>query len=260
MRPLLGLVLALAVVGCQTTPSSYFRSRAGDALDVIPVSFGYGHGLGMSFRATSAFHVGLSAWPVRARRLGYDDRVVRGVWREYAASFPWTFYLEENGELPPVPVEVRESRWEKGVPIVYRWQSMRAAPQAEGTFSRGSIPDVLHLGRHPSYVRESIGALLIPEVRRRVDFREFRLTDAVDPMSSSGTPDAAVAWQAERGGERIASDWDRFEADLFVGFVGLRFGLRPWQLVDFLAGWFQFDPAGDDLPAPVTFEADTPDE
>lgn len=39
------------------------------------------------------------------------------------------------------------------------------------------------------------------------------------------------------------------EAEIHLGYVGLRFGLSPVQLADWLAGWFQVDFADDDRNA-----------
>jgi hypothetical protein len=43
--------------------------------------------------------------------------------------------------------------------------------------------------------------------------------------------------------------WPDCEAQVFVIFIGLRVGLSPAQLVDFLAGIIGLDPLGDDLPS-----------
>ena len=51
--------------------------------------------------------------------------------------------------------------------------------------------------------------------------------------------------------------WPDCEAQVFVGFIGLRLGLSPAQLVDFLAGIIGLDPLGDD-PPPIASEEDRP--
>ena len=44
--------------------------------------------------------------------------------------------------------------------------------------------------------------------------------------------------------------WADIEADFFLGIAGIRLGVSPDQVVDFLAGIFGFDLFGDDIQAP----------
>lgn len=260
------LIVALAAVGCRSTPGTYLRSRVGDVLDVVPVSLAYGRGIGASVRATPLFHVGLNLWPIRSSRWGYDDRAVRGIWREYETGVPWTLFSDDFVEklpvsvaqLPPLPRDVADDVWSAGLPIVYRWQSARDAVQGEDIHSRGRMPDVLHLGRHPSYVRETTGAFLVPEVRRRVHFREWRRTTDALPVMRAGSAEVASGWTAVRGLDRMPPDWGRFEFDLFLGLFGARLGVRPLEFVDLAVGLFDVDLLGDDLPNPVTFVPTSP--
>ena len=269
-RALLAALAVALTVGCSSTPSTYLRSRAGDFLDAVPVSLSWGSGIGASMRGTSLFHVGVSAWPARSLRFGYDDRRVCGIWREYQIAFPWTVFPEDLVDvpvtgvyelpdgplagLPAMPPEIADDLFASGIPIVYRWQSARDAEQGEDRHLRGGImPDVLHIGRHPSYVRESTGAFLVPEVRHRVHFREVRRLADKEPVLRAGGSEIATAWAAVRGVEQMPSDWDRFEFDVSLLLVGARVGIRPVEFVDFVVGLADFDLLGDDLPEAESF-------
>ena len=119
---LIAAVLSLGLGGC-----TYGRARTADLLDAVPISVSKGWGLGLSLRATPLLHVGLAASPIVSNRLGYEDRVIHGTWGEYQASFPWSLWAAELGDLPAAPTH---TSWvDRGGPAtVYRWQAMRDAP------------------------------------------------------------------------------------------------------------------------------------
>lgn len=250
------LLLALAAGGCAPT-QTYLRGRVADVLDAVPASVGLGWGLGASARATPLLHLGLGLSPVVTSRAGYDDRLFHGVWSEYQASFPWSLWAGPLMDLPELPPD---TNWFEagGVPLLYRWQTLRDAPLGEGERGRFFEPNHRSWGRHPPQTREVRGALLFPERRALLVFRDVRLVQGdPDVLLDVGSPERATLWETDRRGRTASRAWDLFEADLVLGFVGLRLGFRPVEALDFLLGLIAIDPLGDDLPRPVAWEPET---
>ncbi len=240
--------LMLLSAGCASWPA-YGRSRAADAADVLPVSLAWGYGLSASVKATPLFNLGLGLSPVVSGRFGYEDRTFYGVWHEYQTAFPWTLWLDDLGSVPPRPYGANDDRpTGDGVPIMYRWQVMKDGPGGEGYSSAHWEPVLRRWGRSPPVARESGGAFVVPEYRRAINWRDLRLEQGdEEPLNKLGTPEVATLWEATRDGPDLPRAWDLFEADLFLGIVGLRIGVRPLEFGDFLAGIVGFDPAGDDI-------------
>lgn len=269
------LLLGLLCAGC-SSPSSYWRSRGADLLDVVPMSIGFGWGIGVSAQATPLLQVGLSVTPTASSRVGYDDRYVHGKWDEFQAGMPWSFFVGswnqsvrdhpwllfvDISELPPQPASV--PWYSRGVPLLYRWQRERHGvigvghrdTQFEGHTSTYYEPNVIDHGRHPPLVRESQGALIWPQTRRWLEFHDLRLEQGDPDLTASlGSPDRATLWRTYREGVPASRAWDLFELDGFLGIVGVRIGVRPLEFVDFVLGILFLDPLLDDIPAPETFE------
>lgn len=256
------LVLSL-LAGCASFPfesPTYFRSRAADVMDVFPASIGFGYGFGGSFKATAIFHGGVSVYPTHSRRYGYDDRLFYGAWSEMSAGMPWSFWVDEYYQLPAALPLGEEGFADRGVPLLYRWQSFRDAPSGEGSGDLYSEPVLRQWGRHPSVARETTGAFGLPAIRRRIDYIDLnRLQGDPDPLTSAGAPNRATLWEARRGGRRLPISWGEFEVDIFAGFFGARIGFRPLEFVDLFLGLGGVDIVGDDLPVPGVLEASSND-
>jgi hypothetical protein len=242
---LVGLLVGLC--SCATA-SRYGRSRTMDLLDAVPISVGWGFGLSASAKATPLLHLGLGVTPVIEQRFGYEDRSFHGHWHEYQTAFPWTFWLTDFSLAPPRPPGANEGRlFGDGVPIMYRWQIDRDAPSGEGHHRSKWEPQPRQWGRHPPIGRESGGALLIPEYRRALDWRDLRTERDDDEQLYTAGAHLATLWEVSRDGRDLPQAWDLFEADVFVVFVGLRIGVRPVEFVDLVVGLVGLDPLGDDL-------------
>jgi len=245
---ILGLILALTGLcsGCAT----YFRSRVADLQDVVPWSLACGWGIGVSVQATPLVNIGVGLSPIVSLRWGYDDRMVHGVWREYQSPLPYSLW-DDSTEPDPFDPDTGFPAWT--VPLLYRWQVYRDAPSGEGRRDERHEPQDRGWGRHPPIVRESLGAFIVPQSRRWLDFGDLRREQGdPDPIDLLGAPDRATLWQSRREGRPAPRAWDLFEVDIFAGVVGVRLGLRPVEFADFVLGWLTIDVLGDDLPEPVS--------
>jgi len=254
MAPTRGALAAAAttlLLGLGCSPSTYLRSRGADLLDAVPVSISHGWGIAISARATPFFNLGLGITPVRSTRYGFADRTFHGVWYEYEAGMPWSFWVESLEPVPPLPPGV--SLWT--VPLLYRWQQFRDAPSGEGVRAEYYEPNSQSWGRHPPITRESIGAFILPASYRYLEFRDMRREqDPEEVLGTLASPMRATFWESFREGRPAPRPWDLVELDAFAGIVGVRVGLRPVEFLDFVLGFIPFvDVMGDDLPDPVTF-------
>lgn len=247
MTRLAALGALLLTLGCGAT-SSWPRSRVADLLDVVPVSIAAGWGFGASIQATPLFQVGFGATPVVSNRLGFDDRIFHGFWEEYQVGFPWTWGVRSRTDIEPPPHD--DPFWADSLRLNFRWQRMADAPGGEGYDEEGQWePNLLWSRRHPPLIRESFGALGVPQRRSWILFEDARReTGDPDPLERLGASERAAVWtmRAERGPAPRA--WDLFEMDAFLGVVGVRVGVRPVEFVDFVAGLLFLDPLQDDLP------------
>ena len=242
------LLLALTSGGCAT----YWRSRVADLKDVVPWSVACGWGIGISAQATPLLNVGLAATPIVSIRWGYDDRVVNGVWRESTSLLPYTLWNDDI-EGDPLDPSTGFAPWT--APLMYRWQVFRDAPSGEGNRRQTYEPNHRSWGRHPPVVREQLGAFIVPQDRRWMDFTDLRREQGdVDPIDTLGAPDRATLWESRRAGRPAQRAWDLFEIDVMAAIVGVRLGVRPVEFVDFALGFLWIDLLGDDLPEPTSFE------
>lgn len=58
--------------------------------------------------------------------------------------------------------------------------------------------------------------------------------------------------RANLGPKGQIHNWD-VEVSAYAGVVGVRVGVSPGEILDFLLGWFGIDIAGDDVPRAITF-------
>lgn len=239
-------LLLLVTAGCSHMPI-YVRSRLADLGDAVPVSGALGWGISASVKATPLLHVGLGLSPVVCVRYGYMDRTFRGKWYEFSACMPWSFWLTDISPVPPRPRGTERAWYAEPLPLVYRWQIRREAPSGEGEYPGGWEPQLRQWGRHPPLSRESCGALLVPESRNELGWHDLRYAQGdPEPLPTLSSPGHATLWEVSRDGPSVPQAWDLFEADLFLGFVGLRVGLRPVELGDFILGIFGVDFMSDD--------------
>jgi hypothetical protein len=251
-RMVAGCFLLLGLGGC-TPLGTYWRSRGADFLDTVPVSGCIGWGIGISAQATPLFGFGLGLSPLVSQRFGYADRTFHGVWSEYNLLFPWTFWLEDLTQIPGLPWS-DDSFWDEGVPLMFRWQVMRDAPNGEGWRDHLWEPNPRSWGRHPPVVREWQGAFLWPMQGGFLEFSDLRYEQGDDELGSLWSPDRASFWETRRVRRSTVRQWDLFEIDAMILCFGLRVGFRPAEAADFLVGWVGLDPLGDDLPEPLVWE------
>ena len=252
-------LLSLPLLAACAAPGSWASNRIDDLADSVPFSVSYGWGFSASLRATPLLHVGLGLTPVVSKRWGYQDRAIHGYWKEYQATFPWSFFAEETSDLPPRPPAARTGFFDRGLVLVYRWQVRRDADYGEGEMPTSWEPQLRQWGRHPPTSMESGGALLIPEWRRELTWHDLRYHQGdPDPLTNLGAPEVASLWEASRDGPPVSRAWDLFEADLFVAFLGVRLGLRPVEFADFLLGIVGLDPLADDQQEPTATRIDNP--
>ncbi|HEX5008859.1 MAG TPA: hypothetical protein VFY71_00560 [Planctomycetota bacterium] len=260
MRPRAAALLLplLLAAGCSPL-SPYWRSRAADLGDAIPMSGGWGWGASISLRATALFHVGIGLSPVVCYRFGYEDRTFHGIWHEYSACFPWAPFVVDMGCVPPRP---RGSDLPElgSIPLVYRWEVRRDAPSGEGEYPTPWEPCLREWGRHPPNSRETSGAFIIPEDRREISWHDLRQQQGdPNPLATLGSPTRATLWEASRDGPPLPRDWGLFEGDIFLGFLGVRLGFRPVEFVDFVVGFFGVDFMGDDYQEAESSAAQPPE-
>jgi hypothetical protein len=244
--PAAALLVLLLSTGCR---SPYWRSRGLDALDAVPASAAYGYGLAVSVHATPLLNGGLGLSPVVSERFGYEDRHLYGAWSEYDAPFPWSLWVTDLTDIPPLAPDAG-GLLRNGVPLSYRWQMDRDAPLGEG-HDRGSWePRVRQWGRHPPYGREIGGGLGLPTPRRKLAWRDLQADDSPDrPLDVLSAPERATLWEVVRPGPDLPRPWDLFQVDVYLVFFGVRLGVRPVEFVDLLVGFVGFDPLSDDVPA-----------
>jgi hypothetical protein len=251
MRRAAALLACVAAAGCADL-SAYGRSRWADLGDALPMSVAWGWGIEACVQVTPLVNLGLGATPVVQERIGWQDRTFRGHWREFTAAFPWSLFLTDISPIPPRPAEVRQPWWREPLPLVYRWQLRRDAPSGEGEYPGGWEPKLRQWGRHPPLSRETSGALGLPESVREMSWHDLRLEQGdPQPFITLGSPARATLWEVERDGRDLPRRWDLIEVNAFAAIVGVRVGLRPVELVDFLVGLVTFDPMGDDAVEPT---------
>jgi hypothetical protein len=241
--------LLLLAAGC-AGPSPWTRSRLADLGDAIPISFAWGWGISIDAQATPLLHLGLGLTPVVDERIGYEDRQFHGQWDEYYACFPWSFFVTDLTDIPMPPRGFGgKNPFPGSPPFVYRWQVRRDAPSGSGEnqLPSGAEPQIREWGRHPPISRETVGAVLIPETRRELNWHDLR-QDLGDPdlLHKLGSPAAATLWEVSRDGVDVPKPWDLFQVDVFAVFLGVRVGFRPYEALDFLTGIFGLDISGDD--------------
>lgn len=219
-RSIRGLLLCALVsaAGCGTNLARYGHSRALDLMDSVPVSVAGGIGLLAQVRATPL--VGLGIGYANTTRVGSDDQRFGPIWTEKERGFPIVTYYRVQ------TYDGREGRWAGGDPI---WWS-------ETYRARASSWIVL-----PGFPREG---------------------DVLVPMPGPTDPPVRDLWNFEPWlpfkpayHHRAHWHWPWFswtnllnvEAGIVAGPVGLRLGVSPIQLVDFVGGLFLLDFALDDV-------------
>ena len=250
MRRLAAVALLVLATGCAHLPL-YARNRLADLGDAVPVSGALGWGISASFEATPFVHLGLGLTPVVSARWGYGDRIFHGLWYEFEANMPWSFWLTDISPVPPRPRGTGKPWYAEPLPIVYRWQIRRDAPSGEGEYPGGWEPQLRQWGRHPPLSRESQGAFGLPESRHELAWHDLRFEQGdPTPLPKLGSPSAATLWEVSRDGPPSPQAWDLFEIDLFALIGGLRFGFRPVEFGDLLLGLVGVDYMDDDFEVP----------
>ncbi len=213
------LLLSLALAGCRgTNLGRYGSSRALDFMDSIPVSVGGGLGLLAEVRATP--FVGLGIGYADMVRAGIDDQRFGPLWTEKERGYPIVTYYRIQAYVD------REDRWSGGDA---NWRD-------EEYRGRGSSWIIL-----PAFPRDGESFVPLPGP---LDKPERELWN-FDPWLPFTPP--YVQW--------VAYEWPLYswvnilnvEVGVDVGVVGLRVGVSPIQLLDFVGGIFLFDFARDDV-------------
>jgi hypothetical protein len=213
------LLAVTAICGCAgTNLERYGRSRALDFADSLPVSVAGGLGLLVQARVTSLAGIGLGY--ANTTRYGFDDQRFGPVWSEKERGVPVLSYYRVQH------YEGREKRWSGGDP---KWWS-------ESYRARASSLIVL-----PGFPRE--GDVLVP-IPGPLD------APAVDLWNFEPWIPFFNAYHHRAPWHWPGFSWvnlTNVEVGIVLGPVGLRLGVSPIQLVDFIGGIFLYDFALDDI-------------
>ncbi len=194
MKHFVMLLVIPCLWGC-ASPWRYWKSRALDLWDVLPVSVQKGGGLSASAGVTPFVRTGL----------GF-----------YFSTEPPNSYGMALGRWGPV---WKENGYHFLVATVEE-QELEGDPWPGGPDGRYCNPDEKKLARSRMNL-----LVVLP----------------VDPDHEAGGHFARVRFPPWYS-------WLDSEAEVFVLFFGIRVGVSPLQLVDFLAGFLGLDPLGDDVP------------
>lgn len=212
------VLLALLLPSCGSL-SRYLEYRGMDFLDCVKANVGAGLGFAIDLKATEYFAPGLGYMSFTGN-FGWDDRYVNGVWQE------------------AVVVNTPRAVWE----VVGSDEEERATS------------DVRPENR---LVRLSLASLLLANERwirmrkmDRVDVQYFSLLNfsAVPSFLRVADPSRIFLLEGEVPRQRNKSFWQKgwLEVGATVLFFHARTGVNPFEMIDFVAGIFGLDPAGDD--------------
>lgn len=218
VRAALCASLLLATSACGTNLSHYGQSRALDLMDVIPISFAGGIGLLAQARVTPLCGIGIGY--ANTIRVGSDDQRYGPLWHEKERGIPIFRYYRIEA------YEDFEVRWPGGDPLW--WYEDRRARAVSYLFLPGYIRDGDFLTPLPS-----------PLDPAETDLWTFRSWLA-------GWPPYVI---------RVPWNWPPYsrwnmlnvEAGVVAGPVGVRLGVCPLQVFDFVLGLFRVDLACDDV-------------
>jgi hypothetical protein len=216
IRNAVAAVLGLCLL--QTAGCAYGAARARDLADCFRLSAGYGLGLTASVAVTDWFSPGVGAASY-ASCYGYLDRDVLGAWKE--SDVIQTPRLAYEGLATQLSEQSREQMDEGGVLRALALDSLNL-PNERWVRTGGRVRV------------ERFALLNVFRADQEVDANWF-VDFLVEPGDVVLAPQKDV-WQSafvEVGGTAVA--------------VHGRVGFNPLQCVDFVAGLFGFDPAGDDV-------------
>ena len=211
----ISVVALVSGAGC-----AYGADRMQDLADCFRLSAGYGLGLTASAQVTDWFSPGVGA-ASRTQTFGFLDRDVHGAWEE--SDVIQTPRLAYEGLALQLSEQSREQMDEGGVIARLALDSLNL-PNERWVRTGGRI-------RVEQFALFNVMRSAVPEGS------SWLAGLVVEPGDVVLTPVKDV-WQSsfvELSGTVVA--------------VHARLGFNPMQCVDFLAGLFGFDPAGDDRRA-----------
>lgn len=100
MRPVLALLLSLALFPGCVSQSGYLNNRAADAVDIFRGNVQFGATFGVKLEATRLLHLGI-LYSHRAYALGLHNREV-GIWR--SSAFSWGLLVGHHDEIDTEPL------------------------------------------------------------------------------------------------------------------------------------------------------------
>lgn len=218
------LTAVMLSVGCSSV-GRYLGARAMDLADCVKGNVGAGIGLTVDAHVTDYIAPGVGIVSYTAN-FGYEDRTINGTWLESLVintprfAYETVFQAYEEAEESP-DKELEGS-------VVMSQLAMRSL----------LLPNERWIRKDDELTVDYYTLLNIAGLGRRN--RATALTGLLRRPGEIPTVREKTGWQIgflEVGGT--------------LGFVEARAGFNPLELVDFLAGVFGWDPAGDDPPAEV---------
>ncbi|MFQ5504670.1 MAG: hypothetical protein ACE5F1_07740 [Planctomycetota bacterium] len=199
--------------------SDYLRFRGLDLADCFKFNIGAGLGLAVDMRATDYFAPGLGYLSYTAN-VGWDDRDTHGTWKEV------------------VVVNTPRAVWEVIGSVEEERLSSETMPSER--IARLALASVF-LANERWIRRDETGQVTV-ELYSLFNFA---------PVSSflrAADPGGYLVHEGETAELKEKEFWDTgwFEIGATAGFVHLRAGVNPLQMIDFACGLLGLDPAKDD--------------
>ncbi len=212
----------LAVTGLLVTSGcTWLADRSRDAADTVRLAIGVGPGLAVDARVTDWISPGLGV-VTYTRNWGWLDRNVHGSWLESdVINTPRLAYEAAGAELESRPLKQSDPRMSL---------ARLAASSLNLPNERWIRSDGVATVEYFAFLN-GFGAGESSRAHWLADF-------VVEPGETVFVP-SRTPWQ--KGFVEVGTT---------ALLVHARVGFNPLELIDFLAGWFGLDPAGDDARVP----------
>lgn len=213
----LALLLPVLLASCGSV-GEYFRHRGLDLMDCVKLNVGVGIGIAVDLRATDWFAPGLG-YMSYTTNFGWDDRRLHGVWEECVSI-----------NTPRAVVEAAIGS-----------DDDRVSPDYDASLAIGRLALASVFLANERWLRNPTTKEVTVDYYSLFNFAPVATFIRTDPGRF-------FLKEGERAFVRSKPIWDQgwFEAGATVLFLHARAGVNAFQAVDFLAGIFGLDPAGDD--------------
>lgn len=227
-KPLVFVLIILALCAGCADFKTYLKDRGNDLADCFTARVGICYGLGVRAQVTNYLTASVGA-SLEKKKLGYFGRKAvntKGIWA--------------------------------GVPVVGlvvffaglgQWHN---TPMAEEDFRRESID-----------TRKEAKSFVVFLLLLFTDVRSYEHNALPAAMSLFGVNVVELESEIRKICSRISPRTPRLREDFFVeigatlGAVGFDLGFNPAEFVDFLLGWFGVDITGDDLKSKPPHDSDS---